>query len=373
VTKSSATDGRDIGWMRVALALGRRGLGAAAPNPAVGCVVVKDGIALGRGATGPGGRPHAEFVALQRAGAAAKGATAYVSLEPCAVPGRGPACADELIRAGIARVVYAVGDPHEAVDGEGAAKLREAGIEVMAGLLAAEAERDHAGFFRYVRDGRPLVTLKVASSLDGRIATGTGASRWITGPEARQAGHALRLAHDAILIGAGTLRADDPRLNARLPGLPDPARTRVVLGGRGPVPAARRLFAEPLPGAVWLVVPEGAATPAGLPATVDVLRVAADADGRPAPAAALAEIGRRGITRLLIEGGGRASAAFVAAGLVDRLAWFRAPMAIGGDGVPALAALGIAEPDAAPRWRLVDRRPAGVDTAEFYERDGGAL
>jgi diaminohydroxyphosphoribosylaminopyrimidine deaminase / 5-amino-6-(5-phosphoribosylamino)uracil reductase len=371
--KSSATDARDIGWMRVALALGRRGLGSAAPNPAVGCVIVKDGFALGRGATAAGGRPHAEQIALQRAGAAARGATAYVSLEPCAVPGRGPACADELIGAGIARVVYAVGDPHEAVDGEGAAKLRSAGIEVMAGLLAAEAERDHAGFFRYVRTGRPLVTLKIASSLDGRIATATGASRWITGPEARQAGHALRLAHDAVLIGAGTLRADDPRLNARLPGLPDPARTRIVLAGRAPVPAARRLFAEPLPGAVWLVLPEAASAPAGLSAAVETLRVAADGDGRPLPAAVLDEIGRRGITRLLIEGGGRTGAAFLAAGLVDRLAWFRAPTAIGGDGVPALAALGIAEPDAASRWRLVDRRPAGADTAEFYEREAGAL
>lgn len=354
--------------MRVALALGRRGLGRAAPNPSVGCVVVRNGVVVGRGTTGAGGRPHAEQVALAEAGAAARGATAYVSLEPCAEAGRGPACADELIRAGIARVVYAARDPHPDVDGAGGAKLAAAGVAVQAGALGAEADRDHEGFFRAVREGRPLVTVKFATSLDGRIATATGASRWITGSEARQAGHALRLSHDAILIGAGTLRADDPRLNARLPGLPSPPRTRIVLAGREPVPAARRLFAEPLDGPTFLVIGAGAAPPPGLDPRVQVLEAETGADGRPRPESVLTVLGQRGLTRLLVEGGGRVAAAFVAAGLADRIAWFRAPMAIGGDGVPALAALGVAAPDAAPRWRLVERRPVGADALELYER-----
>jgi len=222
----------DRAFMAAALGLARRGLGRVWPNPAVGCVIVRDGLVVGRGWTAPGGRPHAEAVALERAGDLAHGATAYVTLEPCAHHGRTPPCADALVRAGVARVVTALGDPDPRTAGEGHARLRQAGIAVAEGTGADAAEEVNAGFLKRVRHGRPLVTLKLATTLDGRIATAAGESQWITGPRARQDGHRLRAAHDAIIVGSGTALADDPGLTCRLPGLEGASPVRVVFDGR---------------------------------------------------------------------------------------------------------------------------------------------
>ena len=223
------------------------------PNPAVGCVIVRDDRVVGRGWTQPGGRPHAETEALARAGAAAEGATAYVTLEPCCHWGRTPPCADALIAAGVARVVVAVEDPDPRVAGGGIARLRAAGIAVEAGLGAAEAAEINAGFFLRVRHGRPLVTLKLATSLDGRIATPIGESRWITGPAARERAHLLRATHDAILVGTGTVIADDPQLTCRLPGLADHSPVRVALDRQLRIPLEAHLIAEARQVPTWVV------------------------------------------------------------------------------------------------------------------------
>jgi diaminohydroxyphosphoribosylaminopyrimidine deaminase/5-amino-6-(5-phosphoribosylamino)uracil reductase len=365
-TRTDAAAARaDAAWMRGALALARRALGTTWPNPAVGCVLAKDGAIVGRGSTAAGGRPHAEAVALAAAGAAARGATAYVSLEPCAHHGRTPPCAGALAEAGVARVVYAVDDPDPRTDGSGAAALAAAGVAVSSGVLAEEAAELNAGFFMRVRAGRPLVTLKTATSLDGRIAAAGGRSQWITGEPARAAAHALRACHDAVMIGATTLAADDPLLTVRLPGLPARPPVRIVVAGRALVAAGRRLFASLDHGPVWLVLAEGTAVPRDLPSGVEIVTVAGGPLGRPDPAAMLAELGRRGLTRVLVEGGARLAGALVRAGLVDRIAWFRAPLLLGGDGVPAFEPLGIADPAGAPRWRRLDSRRIGEDTLEF--------
>jgi diaminohydroxyphosphoribosylaminopyrimidine deaminase/5-amino-6-(5-phosphoribosylamino)uracil reductase len=350
--------------MRAALALARRALGTTWPNPAVGCVLVKDGVVIARGATASGGRPHAEAVAIAAAGASARGATAYVSLEPCAHHGRTPPCADALADAGVARVVYAVEDPDPRTKGGGAGALIAANIAVEDGVLAAEAAELNAGFFLRVREGRPLVTLKTATSLDGRIAAAGGKSQWITGEAARAAAHALRAQNDAVMIGASTLAADDPLLTVRLPGLPLRPPVRIAVAGRAMVAAGRRLFASLDAGPVWLVLADGTSPPRDLPSGVEIVTVAAGPLGRPDPHAMLAELGRRGLTRVLVEGGARLAGALMKAGLVDRIAWFRAPLALGGDGVPALEPLGIADPNAAPRWKCIDTRRIGADTLD---------
>ncbi len=354
--------------MRAALTLARRALGTTWPNPAVGCVLAKDGIVIARGMTAPGGRPHAEAAAIAAADEAARGATAYVSLEPCAHHGRTPPCADALAAAGVARVVYAVEDPDPRTKGAGGGALAKAGIAVETGVLAEEAAELNAGFFTRVREGRPLVTLKTATSLDGRIAAAGGRSQWITGEAARAAAHALRARHDAVMIGASTLAADDPLLTVRLPGLPVRAPVRIAVAGRAMVAAGRRLFASLEAGPVWLVLAEGTAPPRDLPAGVEIVAVAAGPLGRPDPDAMLQALGRRGLTRVLVEGGSRLAGALVKAGLVDRIAWFRAPLALGGDGVPALEPLGVADPAAAPSWKRVDLRRLGPDTLECLAR-----
>ena len=368
-TKTRTSPARaDIAHMRAALALARRALGTTWPNPAVGCVLVKDNAVIARGATAAGGRPHAEAVALAAAGAAARGATAYVSLEPCAHHGRTPPCASALAAAGIARVVFAVEDPDPRTKGGGAGLLIKADVAVEDGVLAAEAAELNAGFFMRVREGRPLVTFKTATSLDGRIAAAGGRSQWITGEAARAAAHVLRAQHDAVMIGASTLAADDPQLTVRLPGLPVRAPVRIAVAGRAMVAAGRRLFASLDAGPVWLVLAEGTAPPRDLPQGVEIIAVAAGPLGRPDPKAMLLELGRRGLTRVLVEGGARLAGALMKAGLVDRIAWFRAPLALGGDGVPALEPLGIADPAAAAKWKLVDTRRVGADTLDVLAR-----
>jgi diaminohydroxyphosphoribosylaminopyrimidine deaminase/5-amino-6-(5-phosphoribosylamino)uracil reductase len=313
--------------MGAALALSERTRGRTAPNPNVGCVLVRDDRVVGRGWTRAGGRPHAEAAALAEAGGAARGATAYVTLEPCAHRSpRGPACADLLVDAGVARVVVAVGDPDPRTDGAGLARLAAAGVPVATGIGAAAARRAMAGFLTRRRFGRPHVTLKLATSLDGCLALADGESRWITGERSRAHAHLERSRHEAILVGRGTWETDAPRLDVRLPGLEPRAPLRVLLSARGTASPPERVIAAP-------------ADIAGLPGD-----------------------------HLLVEGGAGAAAAFLAADLVDRLLLYRAPILIG-DGLRAIAGLHMtALTEAHGRWMIADTRRLGSDRLDVYER-----
>jgi len=351
--------------MRAALRLARRGLGNTWPNPAVGCVILRDGQVVGRGWTRPGGRPHAETEALREAGAAARGATAYVTLEPCCHWGRTPPCTEALIAAGVSRVVVALRDPDPRMDGQGLAQLAAAGIVVAEGVLAAEAAALNAGFLLRIRAGRPMLTLKLATSLDGRIATATGESRWITGPQARRAAHLLRARHEAILVGSGTVLADDPDLTCRLPGVAPRPVLRIVADGRLRTPPTARLVrtAREVPTLIATRPghPEAALAPFRA-AGVEVL------EGPPGIAALLGALGGRGITRVLAEGGAGIAASLLREGLADRLAWFHAPIVLGGTGMAAADALPLPNLAAAPKFRRVGLRQLGPDLLSEYEK-----
>ena len=356
--------GEDIRHMRHALRLAERSLGQVAPNPAVGCViVVPDGRIVGRGRTRTSGRPHAETVALDMAGGLARGATAYVTLEPCSHHGETPPCADALVRAGVVKVVAAVEDPDPRVSGRGFAKLREAGIAVETGVLTKEASDLNAGFFLRVTEGRPLVTLKIAQSLDGRTASASGESRWITGSEARAYGHLLRARHDAILIGVETARADDPELTCRIPGLEARSPLRVVLDSRLRLSETSKLAraAREIPTLVFTgVAPKGPLTVTG----VEIVQVQRDARGRPDVGAVMKELAARGVTRVLVEGGAGVHATLIDRGFADRLEVFTAPAVLGSGGhssVDALAALGL---DEMPRFNRTGLRRLGGDVLE---------
>jgi diaminohydroxyphosphoribosylaminopyrimidine deaminase / 5-amino-6-(5-phosphoribosylamino)uracil reductase len=359
----------DLRAMRAALALARRGLGTVWPNPAVGCVIVDRGRVVGRGWTQPGGRPHGETEALGRAGEAARGATAYVSLEPCCHWGRTPPCTDALIAAGIRRVVVALEDPDPRVAGAGVRQLHAAGLEVETGLCEAEAAEINAGFFCRLRNRRPLVTLKLATSLDGRIATGSGESQWITGPPARERAHALRAAHDAIMVGTGTVLADDPQLTCRLPGLAHRSPVRVVVDRHLRIPPTTRLISDARAVPVWVLTLPSAdpeRRQAFLRAGVTVIDIDPSPDGNGSLAAALAALGERGITRLLVEGGGHLAAAFARAGLIDRLVWVHAPMLIGGDGIAAIAEVGLEVLSKAPSFTRLSTETVGADVLTVF-------
>lgn len=356
--------------MRIALALARRGVGNAWPNPAVGCVLTAAGSIVGRGWTQPGGRPHAETEALSRAGQRSKGATAFVTLEPCAHQGRTPPCADALIDAGIARVVVAIQDPDPRVDGGGIDRLRAAGVETTVGICDGEAAELNAGFLTRVGMNRPQVTLKLATTLDGRIATRTGESKWITGDSARAEAHALRARNDAIMVGAGTAHADDPALTCRLPGLAERSPVRVFVDGGKAVPPTHSLIA----GAGDY--PTIAITTAARAAKrrkayaghgVDIVDVASDPAGNADLAEALSRLAERGITRLLVEGGAAIAAGLLRQGLVDRLIWFRAPRVIGGDGLPAALGFDADTLDKAAGFKLISVRRVGDDLMEHYQ------
>jgi len=361
-----ATTSSDIRFMKTALGLARRGLGRVAPNPAVGCVIVRDGITVGRGNTQPGGRPHAEVVALAEAGEAARGATAYVTLEPCSHTGQTGPCAEALIGAGISRVVCATGDPDERVSGRGFDMLRDAGIEVVTGLLQAEADRINAGFFLKAREGRPLFTLKMASSMDGRIALGSGESKWITGPEARAYGHLLRAQHDAILIGTGTLLADDPMLDCRVKGLEGRSPVRILLDRTLKITPQHKLVATAKQIPTLILCEHGnEAGKAGLEACgVEVIALD-DLNDMFAIAKAL---GARGLTRVLVEGGGQVHASFLKADLADRVEHFMAPKLIGSDGKAALGNLGLAALGHAPHLTCVSIRRLGADILASFDK-----
>lgn len=368
---SSAPTMDDIAHIRAALALARRGLGNTWPNPAVGCVVVRDGRVLGRAVTAPGGRPHAEPAALEMAGDA-RGATVYVTLEPCCHWGRTPPCTDALIKAGVARVVIALRDPDPRVNGEGIARLRAAGIEVSEGVLDAEAADVAAGFSSRVRLGRPLVTLKLASTLDGRIATRAGESKWITSEAARRAVHAMRGRHDAVMVGVGTVAADDPDLTCRLPGFrPNPV-VRVVADSHLRTPLSARLVTTARAAPTWVLLRDGADAArraAFAEAGVRLLDVPAGEPGVDL-VHGLAALGEAGITRLLVEGGAQLAAALLRAGLVDRIAWFHAPSVMGGDGWPAAQAFGVEALANMPRFARSYATPLGPDMlSEFHRID----
>jgi diaminohydroxyphosphoribosylaminopyrimidine deaminase/5-amino-6-(5-phosphoribosylamino)uracil reductase len=340
------------------------------PNPAVGCVIVKDGRVVGRGWTQPGGRPHGETEALARAGEQARGATAYVSLEPCCHWGRTPPCTDALIAAGVARVVVPVEDPDPRVSGQGIARLREAGIEVDTGLCAEEAIQLNGGFFLRLSVGRPLVTLKLATTLDGRIATHAGESRWITGGPARDRGHLLRASHDAVVVGSNTALVDDPLLTCRLPGLEARSPVRIVIDSRLRLPLTSQLVADARRLPTWLVTLEGGDAPrveAFRDCGVELIEVPAR-DGSVDLAAALQALAARGITRILAEGGAVLAASLLRADLVDRIAWFRAPRIIGGDGIAAVTAFGLDRLADAPAFRRERLEELGDDVLETLSR-----
>jgi diaminohydroxyphosphoribosylaminopyrimidine deaminase/5-amino-6-(5-phosphoribosylamino)uracil reductase len=353
--------------MRHALRLAERGLGRVAPNPSVGCVIVtEDERVIGRGRTADGGRPHAETVALQQAGNHARGATAYVTLEPCAHHGQTPPCADALIEAGLRRVVVAVEDPDPRVGGRGLARLREAGIEVVTGVLAKDAARVNAGFFLKIRQNRPLVTLKIAQSLDGRTATAAGDSKWITGDASRTFGHLLRARHDAILIGIETALADDPELSCRIAGLQFQSPLRVVLDTRLRLGERSKLArsADRIPTRVYTSVQSKSVLAAS---GMDIVQVSRDARGRPDVGAVLNDLAGRGITRLLVEGGASVHASFLDRGYADRLEVFRSPMILGGAGHASIDALAALSLDEAPKFDCIARTEIGPDLLETYE------
>jgi diaminohydroxyphosphoribosylaminopyrimidine deaminase / 5-amino-6-(5-phosphoribosylamino)uracil reductase len=371
--KSKQSKEVDRRFMQLALNLGRRGQGRTWPNPAVGAVVVKDGVIVGRGWTQPGGRPHAEPEALMRAGEAARGATLYVTLEPCSHFGKSPPCTEAIIAAGINRVISAIEDPNPEVAGQGHAKLRAAGIAVDVGLGALEAAHDHAGHFRRIRDKRPHVILKLAVSSDDMIGAAGHKPVAITGEAARTRVHLLRAQCDAILVGIGTVLADDPLLTCRLPGMEARSPVRVVLDRSLRLPGTSRLVHSARQTPLWVMTSNLSEAPAAVKlgaAGAQVIRVATTASppglDLPAVLHALAE---KGITRLLVEGGGRVASSFVAANLVDEVWLLRGREAIGAGGVAALDALQLTAITQSPAFTLRASEALQNDTLTIYERN----
>jgi diaminohydroxyphosphoribosylaminopyrimidine deaminase/5-amino-6-(5-phosphoribosylamino)uracil reductase len=357
--------------MRAALGLARRGLGRVWPNPAVGCLIVADSRVVGRGWTQPGGRPHAETEALAQAGERARGATAYVTLEPCAHTGRTPPCTEALVAAGIARVVVALRDPDPRVDGRGLAALAAAGIAVDVGCLAEAAATLNRGFITRITQGRPALSLKLAASLDGRIATGSGESRWITGARARAEVHLARAQSDAVLVGAGTARSDDPRLDVRGLGIEDADPVRVVVTGALALPRSGHLGQSARSVPLWLchhAEAEDARRTAWQEQGAELLEIPFQPDGQLDLAAMMQRLGARGLTRVMCEGGGRLAAALLAADLVDEVTMYTAGLALGDQAVAAVGPLEIEALQLAPRFRLIDTARIGPDVRSRWER-----
>ena len=363
----SAVAVADRDFMIGALSLAARNLGDTWPNPSVGCVIVKDGAVIGRGWTQSGGRPHAETEALRRAGSAAKGADAYVTLEPCSHQGKTPPCADALIAAGIARVVVATIDKNPNVYGGGLKKLQDAGIAVEIGVCEAEARRLNAGFFLKIEQNRPLFALKTATTLDGRIALASGDSQWITGEAARDAGKSLRARYDAILVGSGTVLADNPMLTCRVPGYAGRPKVRIVMDRRGRTPPKSVIAATAREASTWIIAAKGADCAALEAQGAEIITVSGKDDAEFAVNAAK-ELANRGLTRVMIEGGGTVAAAFLKADLIDEIAWFRAPKVIGGDGTAGIGALGLGKLSESPAFKHREQLVFGADTLDFLDR-----
>ncbi|WP_291865377.1 bifunctional diaminohydroxyphosphoribosylaminopyrimidine deaminase/5-amino-6-(5-phosphoribosylamino)uracil reductase RibD [Bradyrhizobium sp.] len=371
--KSKDSKAADQRFMALALALGRRGQGRCWPNPAVGAVVVKDGVIVGRGWTQPGGRPHAEPEALARAGEAARGATLYVTLEPCSHFGKSPPCADAVIAAGITRVVSAIEDPNPDVAGQGHARLRAAGITVDIGPGAAQAARDHAGHFRRVRDRRPHVILKLAVSADDKIAAAGHQPVAITGEAAKARVHLLRAQCDAILVGVGTVLSDDPMLTCRLPGMEAQSPVRVVLDRALRIPGTSRLLRSARETPLWVMTSNLAEAPAAMKlgaSGAQVIRVPVTTSPPPGLdlLAVLHSLAEKGITRLLVEGGARVASSFVAANHADEVWLLRGARPVGADGVPALDALPLSAITQSPAFKLRASETLQEDTLTIYER-----
>jgi diaminohydroxyphosphoribosylaminopyrimidine deaminase / 5-amino-6-(5-phosphoribosylamino)uracil reductase len=361
-------------FMAVALALGRRALGNAWPNPAVGAVLIRNEndmpIVVGRGWTRPGGRPHAETEALRRAGAGARGATLYVTLEPCSHYGKTPPCADAIITAGVTRVVSALEDPNPEVAGQGHARLRANGVSVDIGLLAEEAARAHAGHISRIRRGRPHVTLKLAISADDKVALAGRRPAAISGPAARDFVHLMRAQNDAIMVGIGTVISDDPLLTCRLPGMERRSPVRVVLDARLQLPLASALVTTARAVPTWIVAgPDAshAAEQALLASGAKVFRSEAR-DGRLDLNAAMRALGTEGITRVMVEGGPRLAAALVAADLIDAAVLLRSPKLIGVEGIDALDDLPLTALTRSPYLRSRAIEAIGKDIVETLER-----
>ena len=368
----SADDRR---WMKTALGLAQRGVGTTGTNPSVGCLIVKDGILLGRGRTGDGGRPHAERIALldaaSRWGAErVHGATAYVTLEPCAHTGKTPPCTEALIESGIARVVAPCKDPDPRVAGQGFEMLSKTGITVDVGESAAEARYILRGYLSRVERHRPYLTLKLASTLDGRIATRTGESRWITGDAARARVHLMRSHSDAILVGIGSVLADDPAMDVRLDGLEDVRPIRVIADSHLQTPLTGRLAGSA--GQQMLVL---LTSPDAEPSRVDafqalgaqVVRVSKTAAGGLSLTEAMGKLADAGIATLLCEGGGRLAASLLREGLVDQINWFTAGAAMGSGGAPAISDFGVETLSEMPRFRQVSSERVGSDLMSIWQ------
>ena len=363
----------DFRYMQLALALGRRGQGRTWPNPAVGAVIVKDGVIVGRGWTQAGGRPHAEPEALRRAGEAARGATLYVTLEPCSHFGKSPPCADAVIAAGIKHVVSAIEDPNPEVGGQGHARLRAAGIAVDVGLCRDEAARDHAGHFLRVGEKRPFVILKLAVSADDKIAAAGHRPVAITGEAAKARVHLLRAQCDAILVGIGTVLADDPLLTVRLPGLEAQSPVRVVLDRALRLPGESQLVDSARQTPLWVMTSDLSEAPAAMKlgaAGAQVIRVPVSNGSPPGLElkSVLNALAERGITRLMVEGGARVASSFLNAGFVDEVWLLHGPDAIGMDGIPALDTQPLSVITQSPRWRSHATEALGKDTLTIYER-----
>ena len=372
ILRGRSTHEADAAYMAAALRLSRRQWGLTWPNPAVASLIVTDGprggVIAGRGVTAIGGRPHAEVVALQAAGERARGATCYVTLEPCSHFGRTPPCTDALVASGVGRVVTAAEDPDPRVRGRGHQKLRDAGIEVVTGVLEAEACLAHVGHERRIIDGRPLVTLKLAVSPDGFIANSDRSPVAITGEETRARVHMQRAMHDAVLIGSGTALADDPLLTVRLPGMADHAPVRVVVDRRLRVGLGSALLKSLDQAPVWVVAGQGVAeadVAAIRAAGADVIR-SPETEDRLDPAHVLAQLAARGITRLYVEGGQEIATSLLEAGLVDDLIVVAGTANLG-DGLPALAR-GSLDDHLAKAFSPVARDLLGGDVMTTYRR-----
>ena len=360
--------------MRAALSLARRGLGNVWPNPAVGCVLVREdlyGRVVGRGWTQASGRPHGETEALARAGDEARGATVFVTLEPCNHEGETGPCTEALVSAAVKRCVIALQDPDPRVSGTGIKYLKEAGIVVDVGLCEEEARQLNAGFLMRTTLGRPLFTLKTATTLDGRVATRKGQSQWITGAPARAFAHGMRADHDAIMIGIGTALADEPSLTCRLPGMEEKSPVRIVADSHLRLSPTSPLAKTAADVPTWVVTakrPDKTKRKALEALGVQVIEAETGGDGRPDLGVVAAELGRRGLTRVLVESGGDLAAALVKHDLIDRLAWFRSPKLIGDDGRGAVAAFGINAVAEAPAFARDSILDAGEDVLETYRR-----
>lgn len=360
----------DTRFMRLALEIGRRGLGNTWPNPAVGAVIVTDGAIVGRGWTQPGGRPHAETEALRRAGEAAKGATLYVTLEPCSHHGKTPPCADAIVAAGVTRVVSALEDPNPEVAGQGLARLRDAGIEVVSGLCEEEARRAHAGHIRRINDGRPHVTLKFAVSADGKTGLAGRRPVQISGEAARARVHMLRAMNDAVLVGIGTALADNPLLTCRLPGMQKHSPVRVVLDSKLRLPPEHALVATARETPLWVIAAPDASVDrekALQEAGVEVLR-SGKGEGGLDVKKALQVLGEKGITRLLVEPGPIVAASFLKAELIDEAVVIRSPAVLGADAIDAIEGLSFKSLTDSLKFRIAERDKLGADQLTVYER-----